>query len=237
MIKITTRVVAVILTGWFTGSVAYAAEAPLTTLKDRFSYSLGLQIGKDLSQMKDKLDIKSFMRGVQDHLGGKKPLLTAEEIVKVKQAFQTSMREEIQKKNQVIAGKNREEGKAFLAANKKRKGITTTASGLQYEVINSGRGPKPEATSVVKVHYQGTLLDGTEFDSSYKRKEPVSFGLNRVISGWQEGLQLMPVGAKYRLFIPSDLAYGKRGAPPKIAADATLIFEVELLEIMPATKK
>lgn len=226
------RSLAIFLTGWLAISSAQAEEQPLKTLKERFSYSLGLQIGRDISQMKERLDVTAFMLGIQDHLGGKTPLLTPEEVAEVKEVFQKRMQEEIQKENLAIASKNRAEGEAFLATNKKRSSVTTTASGLQYEMLTPGDGPKPEATATVKVHYQGTLLDGTEFDSSYKRKQPVSFALDRVISGWKEGLQLMPVGAKYRLFIPADLAYGKRGAPPKIGADATLTFDVELLEII-----
>ena len=222
----------VILMGWLTIPSAHAGEKPLTTLKERFSYSLGLQTGSDIDQMKGKLDAAAFIRGIQDHLDGKKPLLTPGEIVKVKEAFQKIMREEIQKQVQALENKNRSEGTAFLTTNKKRKEVKTTASGLQYEILKPGFGPKPKATDKVKVHYRGTLLDGTEFDSSYKRKKPVSFALNRVIAGWTEGLQLMPVGAKYRLFIPAELAYGKRGAPPKIGGGATLTFDVELLDIV-----
>lgn len=226
------RSVALLLTGWIAIPYAQASDEPLKTLKERFSYSLGLQIGNDISQMKDKLDSDSFMRGIQDYMGGKKPMLTPEEMAKAKEEFQKSMQEEMQKEAQTRSSKNRAEGDAFLAKNKERKEVTTTASGLQYEVLTPGNGEKPQASSTVKVHYQGTLLDGTEFDSSYKRKEPVSFPLDRVIPGWTEGLQLMPVGAKYRFFIPSELAYGSRGAPPKIGGDATLKFEVELLEIV-----
>lgn len=228
----TFRPVVLLLAGWISIPVAQAGEDPPKTLKERFSYSLGLQIGNDISQMKDKLDSVSFMRGLQDHLDGKKPLLTPDEMAKVKEEFQKTMQEEMQQEAQAIATRNRTTGEAFLAKNKERKEVTTTASGLQYEVLTPGSGPKPKATDTVKVHYQGTLLDGTEFDSSYKRKEPVSFPLDRVIPGWTEGLQLMPTGAKYRFYIPADLAYGKRGAPPKIGSDATLKFEVELLEIV-----
>ncbi|MEO5339064.1 MAG: FKBP-type peptidyl-prolyl cis-trans isomerase [Magnetococcus sp. MYC-9] len=223
---------ALLLTGWATAPGAQAADEPPKTLKERFSYALGLRIGGDISQMKDKLDPTTFMRGIQDHLSGKPPLMSPDEVAKANEEFQKGMQEEMQKDAQVVSNKNRTEGEAFLAKNRERKEVTTTASGLQYEVIAAGSGPKPKATDTVKVHYQGTLLDGTEFDSSYKRKEPVTFPLDRVIPGWTEGLQLMPVGAKYRFFIPSELAYSKRGAPPKIGGDATLKFEVELLEIV-----
>ncbi|MBF0184470.1 MAG: FKBP-type peptidyl-prolyl cis-trans isomerase [Magnetococcales bacterium] len=226
-----TRSAALLLFAWITLPTAQADES-LKTLKERFSYALGLQIGTDISQMKDKLDAAIFVRGIQDQLGGKKLLLTPEEISKAREEFQKSMLEEMQKESQTAANKNRGEGEQFLAKNKERKGVITTPSGLQYEIVTPGNGPKPKAADTVKVHYQGTLIDGTEFDSSYKRKEPVSFPLDRVIPGWTEGLQLMPVGSKYRFFIPSELAYGKRGAPPKIGGDATLLFEVELLEIV-----
>ena len=226
------RSVALLLTGWIAIPCAQAGDEPPKTLKERFSYSLGLQVGDDVTQMKDKLDPAAFMRGLQDHLGGKKELMTPEEVVQTREEFQKTMHADMQKEAQTIANKNHTEGEAFLAKNKERKEVTTTVSGLQYEVITPGTGPKPKATDTVKVHYQGTLLDGTEFDSSYKRNEPVSFPLGKVIPGWTEGLQLMPTGAKYRFFIPADLAYGKRGAPPKIGGDATLKFEVELLEIV-----
>ena len=211
---------------------AQAGEEPLKNLKERFSYAFGFQIGDDIAQMKDKLDAALFMRGIQDRITGKEALMNPAEIVAAKEEFQKGMREEILKENQDLAAKNKSAAEAFLATNKTRKAVKTTASGLQYEVLIPGKGPKPDASSKVKVHYQGTLLDGTVFDSSYQRKEPVSFALNQVIAGWTEGLQLMSVGAKYRLFIPANLAYGRRGAPPKIGGDAALIFEVELLEIM-----
>lgn len=226
------RLLTVLLAGWLTLSSAYAEEAPLTTLTERFSYSLGLQIGSDVGQMRGRIDAPSFLRGIQDRLMDREPLLTPGEVVKVKEAFQKTMREAIQKERQAHTAKNRTDGETFLANNEQRKEVTATATGLQYEILVPGSGPKPKATDTVKVHYRGTLLDGTEFDSSYARKQPTSFRLNQVISGWTEGLQLMPVGAKYRLFIPAGLAYGSRGAPPKIGGDATLIFEVELLEIM-----
>lgn len=241
MTTIFSRVLAAFLIAGWLATPSARAEAPpppaetpppLTTLKARFSYSLGMQIGRDLQKMKDKLNVATFMRGIQDQMEGRQPLLTQEEITQVKEAFQKRMQEEIKRENQLIADKNQKEGKAFLATNKKRNGITTTASGLQYEILTPGKGEHPQDTSTVKVHYKGTLLDGTEFDSSYQRDRPVSFALNRVIAGWREGLQLMTVGAKYRFFIPADLAYGKRGAPPKIGGEATLTFEVELLEII-----
>ena len=231
--KITTILtLSLLMTGWGAIPMAQASDATPKTLKERFSYSLGLRIGNDISLMKDKLDPASFMQGLKDHMEGKTPLMSPEEVAKANEEFQKIMRGKMQQEAQATTNQNRAAGEAFLAKNKGRKEVTTTVSGLQYEVITSGNGPKPKATDVVRVHYRGTLLDGTEFDSSYKRKAPVSFPLNRVIPGWTEGLQLMPVGAKYRFFIPSQLAYGKRGAPPNIGGDATLTFDVELLEIV-----
>ncbi|MBF0461188.1 MAG: FKBP-type peptidyl-prolyl cis-trans isomerase [Magnetococcales bacterium] len=228
------RSLALLMTGWIAIPCAQAGDEPPKTLKERFSYALGMQMGNDIGQMsaKDKLDSALFLRGLKDQLDGKKTLLTAEDADKTREEFQKSMHDEMIKEAQEAANKNRTEGEAFLAKNKERKEVTTTVSGLQYEVITPGNGPKPKATDTVKVHYLGTLLDGTEFDNSYARKEPVTFPLDRVIPGWTEGLQLMPVGAKYRFFIPADLAYGKRGAPPKIGGGSTLKFEVELLEIV-----
>ena len=150
----------------------------------------------------------------------------------LKKIFQGTRGKNIAQDSQAIADKNYTEGKTFLDTNKERQGVVTTSSGLQYEILTPGDGPKPETTSTVKVHYQGTFLDGTEFDSSYQQNQPASFAMNRIIAGWKEGLLLMPEGAKYRLFIPSKLAYGRDGAPPVIGGNATLIFDVELLEIV-----
>ena len=156
-------------------------------------------------------------------------------------AFAMKMQKEQMQKMEALAKENKKQGEVFLAENKKKKNVTTTKSGLQYIVLRKGKGKKPKATEQVKVHYKGTLIDGTEFDSSYKRREPVTFPVNRVIPGWSEALQLMNVGSKYQLFIPSNLAYGERGGGPQIGPNATLIFEVELLSIEkipePVTKK
>lgn len=210
-------------------STAFGAdgeEAPsvqLETLSAKFSYALGLQVGAFLESQGD-VDLALFMRGVNDVLKKGTPLLTRQEAADVKEEFSRKRKEE-------LSMKNKEEGQAFLAANKKKEEVVTTPSGLQYTVLGKGEGATPKATDRVRVHYEGTLIDGTVFDSSYKRGEPVSFPVNGVIAGWTEALQLMKVGSKYRLFIPSDLAYKDRGAGNVIGPHATLVFDVELLGI------
>lgn len=193
---------------------------------DTLSYSLGVNIANSLkSQGFEGLDVESLMKGFQDVLGPGEPMMTNEQAM---QYIQSNMQKMAQKKHESVI----EAGKKFLEENGKRPEVTTTASGLQYEVITPGTGTvNPKATSKVKVHYHGTLLDGTVFDSSVDRGEPISFGLNQVISGWTEGVQLMTEGGKYRFFIPYNLAYGERAAGDKIKPYSTLIFEVELLEI------
>lgn len=211
----------------------------LPTEKQQISYMIGMDIGKSLKPMKDEIDMATLQRAINDALADKKSLLTDEQAMQVMQAFavkmQAKQQEEMAKKQAEMAEqgkKNVEEGKKFLAENGKKPGVTTTASGLQYQVITAGTGPKPKATDSVKVHYTGTLLDGTKFDSSHDRNEPAQFVLNSVVPGWTEALQLMPVGSKYKLWIPANLAYGEQGTPGgPIPPNATLVFEVELLEI------
>ncbi|GAB0056234.1 FKBP-type 22 kDa peptidyl-prolyl cis-trans isomerase [Candidatus Magnetaquicoccaceae bacterium FCR-1] len=200
--------------------------------KERYSYAVGLQIGEQVKQITSSMDMSAFMAGMKDTLDGKPPKLTPEQVEQAKNEFRDIVRKEMEQKQQSAASRNAKQGSDYLATNAKKKGVTTTASGLQYEVLKEASGPKPKATDQVKVHYHGTLLDGTVFDSSVARKEPVTFPLNRVIPGWTEGVQLMPVGSKFRFVIPSKLAYGSNGAPPKIEPESTLIFEVELLEIV-----
>lgn len=210
----------------------------LKTAREKLSYSIGLQLGTSLKEIKEDIDFSVAVQGIEDSFNDKKLLLTQEEIMKELTAFSKKMQkkqmkimEEQKKKMEVLAEENKKQGEAFLAENKGKKNVVTTKSGLQYIVLHKGKGKKPKATDQVKVHYKGTLIDGTEFDSSYKRGEPVTFPANRVIPGWTEALQLMNVGSKYKLFIPSDLAYGERAASPQIGPNATLIFEVELLSI------
>lgn len=208
------------------------AKVELKTPADKLSYALGLQIGDSLKRTKEEIVLAAFAQGVKDSLEGSEPLLTPAEADAVRKAFSTRMRQQGAQRMKALGEKSLQEGKAFLAENGKKEGVITTASGLQYIVLTAGDGPKPTANDKVKVQYRGTLLDGTEFDSSYKRGKPASFGVKGVIRGWTEALLLMSVGSKYRLFIPSNLAYGTRGAPPRIGPNATLIFEVELIEIL-----
>jgi len=220
-------------------STSTALADTLKTKQDKLGYSIGLNISKDLRGLVDEVDlnVKMLLKGFEDGLVGNKPSITPDEFKKVMTDFQAEMQKKqakMQEKRMKMQGelgkKNLAEGKAFLAKNGKKKGIKTTASGLQYKVIKAGTGASPKATDEVETHYKGTLIDGTVFDSSYKRGKPVSFPLNRVIPGWTEALQLMKVGGKSKIFVPSDLGYGPQG-PPKIGPNATLIFEIELLSI------
>ena len=214
--------------------LALAQDGQLTTEKDKVSYMVGMQIGSSLSQIKDEIDLPVVMKAIDSAIKGEKPLLTQEQAMEVQKAFAERLQAKRAAETQAAAAKNKTEGEAFLAKNKSVAGVKTTASGLQYQVVTEGKGPKPAATDQVKVHYTGTLLDGTKFDSSVDRGQPAQFALNAVIPGWTEALQLMPVGSKYTLWIPSPLAYGDRGTPGPIGPNATLKFEVELLEIVKA---
>jgi FKBP-type peptidyl-prolyl cis-trans isomerase FklB len=213
-----------------------AAPFVLKTAKQKRSYAIGADIGKkvggQLKAQSVELDPAMVARGMRDALSGAKPAMTDEEI----RATLTELRTQLQQKQAAIAqeasAKNKQEGEAFLSANKGKEGVTTLPSGLQYKVLKQGEGKKPLATDTVQCNYRGTLIDGTEFDSSAKHGgAPATFPVNGVIKGWTEALQLMPVGSKWQLFIPSDLAYGDRGAGGNIGPGATLIFEVELVSI------
>jgi len=223
-----------------------AAEAPaeepaadpamppeLQTELAQVSYVLGMDIANRLKSLETDIDLDLFYRGMCDKYGDKDVLLTDEQASKIQQDFFTRLQGERARKRRELADTNKKEGDEFLAANKEKEGVQTTDSGLQYMVLTEGDGPKATANDGVKVHYRGTFIDGTEFDSSYKRDEPTTFGVRGVIKGWTEGLQLMNVGSKYRFFVPSDLAYGPRGSRNNIGPNATLIFEIELLEIVP----
>lgn len=211
-------------------------QTELTTFSEKLSYVAGQDIGRSLQGRGADMDLAIVFRGIEDAFSGKEPLVTADEAAAIKQEYAAKLREERAAKMKEEGEKNRQEGEAFLAENSKKPGVVTTKSGLQYLVLEEGKGPKPVETDQVKVHYKGTLLDGTEFDSSYKRGRPANFALNRVIRGWTEGLQLMSPGGKYRFFIPADLGYGARGSGPKIGPNATLIFDVELVEILGSTQ-
>jgi FKBP-type peptidyl-prolyl cis-trans isomerase FklB len=209
-----------------------AKTAPaLTTQKDKFSYALGMNIGTNLRKQALPVNVDLIARGLRDAEAGNKTLLTEDEAKSVMMAVQVEYRQQQQEKLKQQGEANKKEGATFLAANKAKDGVVTLPSGLQYKILKAGAGPKPAATDTVTVNYRGTLINGTEFDSSYKRGQPATFGVTGVIKGWTEALQLMPVGSKWQLFIPADLAYGERGAGADIAPNATLIFEVELLSI------
>ncbi len=202
----------------------------LQTQKDKFSYALGMNIGTNLHRQSVPFDSDLFMRGLKDALAGGQTLLTEDEARAAIMEVQNEMRKQQQEKMQAQGEANKKEGEAFLAANKAKEGVVTLPSGLQYKILQAGTGPKPTTADSVTVNYRGTLVSGTEFDSSYKRGQPATFPVTGVIKGWTEALQLMPVGSKWQLFIPSDLAYGERG-PGEIGPNSTLIFEVELLKI------
>ncbi len=205
----------------------------LETELAKVSYVLGMDIANRLKSLETDIDLDLFCRGLRDKYADEDVLVTSEQASKIQQDFFTRLQAERARKQRELADKNKKEGDEFLAANKEKEGVQTTDSGLQYMVLKEGDGPKATARDRVKVHYRGTFIDGTEFDSSYKRDEPSTFGVRGVIKGWTEGLQLMNVGSKYRFFIPPDLAYGPRGSRNNIGPNATLIFEIELLEIVP----
>jgi len=207
----------------------FAADAakPLSTEKEKASYGIGVNVGKRFKNDSLELDMDAFMRGIKDVLTDAKPALTEEEI----NTALEGLRNQVQQKASVAGEKNKKTGEDFLAKNKAEKGVITLPDGLQYKVLKEGTGATPKETDTVRVNYRGTLIDGTEFDSSYKRNEPIEFPVNGVIKGWIEALQKMKVGSKWQLFIPPDLAYGANGSGP-IPPNSTLIFEVELLGIV-----
>jgi len=209
----------------------------LTTTAEELSYALGMDVAKSLKRFGAEVDLDVFMEAVATVMKGDETLLTPQQARKAMQAFAQEKRKKQISERKAAAKKNLAKGEAFLAQNKSKEGVKTTDSGLQYQVIKAGEGPKPTETDTVTVHYRGSLLDGTEFDSSYKRGKPTTFPVKGVIAGWTEALQLMSVGSVYKLFIPSRLAYGERGAGKKIGPNSALIFELELLEIAGAEPK
>lgn len=212
---------------------AAAQNAALATEKDRISYVLGMDIGKTLKSMSDDIDAAVLKRAIDDALAGKPPLLDEQEVAATMQAFAQKMQAKQQAEQKAAVDRNTAAGDAFLAQNGKKRGVVTTASGLQYQVVTTGKGARPNAENTVKVNYTGTLLDGTKFDSSIDRGEPAQFPLGAVIPGWTEGLQLMPAGSKYRFWIPARLGYGDQGTPGgPIPPGSTLVFDVELLEVL-----
>ncbi|MBL0321209.1 MAG: FKBP-type peptidyl-prolyl cis-trans isomerase [Ignavibacteria bacterium] len=201
-----------------------------TTQKDSASYAVGMQIGKSLKDQGLDLDVSQLTAGLRDMLAGK-PLLTDSELQACMTALQAQAMAKMQAESAKKGDANKAKGEAFLVENKKKAGVMVTPSGLQYKVVTEGKGKKPTKDNTVKVHYTGTLIDGTVFDSSVQRGEPIEFPLSGVIAGWTEGVQLMTVGSKYMFYIPSNLAYGANGAGQTIGPNETLIFEVELLDI------
>jgi FKBP-type peptidyl-prolyl cis-trans isomerase FklB len=210
-----------------------ATPLTLKTQTEKFSYALGMNLGTNLHKQSVPVDPSILARGLKDGLTGGKTLLTPEEASAALKAESDELHKQQQEKQQVAGEANKKEGDAFLAANKAKEGVVALPSGLQYKILTPGTGPKPTAGDTVVCNYRGTLIDGKEFDSSYKRGQPATFPVGGVIKGWVEALQLMPVGSKWQLFVPSDLAYADHGAGPDIGPYATLIFEVELLSIQP----
>jgi FKBP-type peptidyl-prolyl cis-trans isomerase len=220
-----------------TGAAAAAkTQAPLTlkTQKEKASYAIGMNIGRNLKKDSVEVDPAVLYRALKDAYTGNKLLLTDEEAKTALTTLQTEVRAKEEAKSKAVAVENKKIGEAFLAANKTKEGVVTLPSGLQYKIIKEGTGPKPTAEDTVLCQYRGALVDNTEFDSSYKRGEPLKIPVGGVIKGWTEAIQLMPVGSKWQLFIPSNLAYGERGAPGSpIGPNSTLVFDVELISIEP----
>lgn len=216
-------------------TAAPPAEQPYTLDSDskKLGYSLGLMLGERLHSDVESLDIDALRRGVEAVYAGSDPLLKPEEVEATMMAFQQKKIAEQQEAFAKLSADNLTKGQAYLAENAKKEGVVTSASGLQYEELQAGSGASPAATDTVKVHYRGSLISGTDFDSSYSRGEPVSFPLNGVIPGWTEGLQMMKPGGKARLVLPAELAYGPGGMGDAIGPNETLVFEVELLEVNP----
>jgi len=212
--------------------VVAAEKQELKTQKEKISYVVGLEMAANLKKNMIDVDVDTFVRGVTDALSGAKPLMTEEEMKETIMALQMDLQAKQQELAKVLGEKNKKEGEAFLEENKKKQGVITMPSGLQYKILKDGKGKSPKATDTVTVNYMGAMIDGTEFDSTYKRGEaatlPVGGGM---IKGWSEALQLMKEGSKWQLFIPSDLAYGERGAGGVIGPNSVLIFEVELISI------
>jgi FKBP-type peptidyl-prolyl cis-trans isomerase FklB len=214
-----------------TSHKATTSTLTLTTKKQKVSYALGMNIGSSLHKQPVELDPKILARGLEDAMSGGKTLLTEDEMRSVLTEAQTELKQQMEAKMKEESETNKKAGEAFLAANKTKEGVVALPSGLQYKILTQGNGAKPTLTDTVVCNYRGTLLDGTEFDSSYKRGQPATFPVNGVIKGWTEALQLMPVGSKWQLFVPADLAYGDQARGPEIQPNSTLIFEVELLSI------
>jgi len=216
----------------FVGVNASCADSSLATDKDKTSYIAGFQIGQSLKRDGMDIDTAILKQAIDDVMSDKKPKMNAQEM----QEFMQALQQRRVKEKQALAETNKKAGEEFLAANKKKIGIVALPNGLQYKILTKGKGGKPKVGDTVTVHYRGTLVDGKEFDSSHKHGKPAIFRTNAVIKGWQEILPMMPQGSKWQVFIPANLAYGPAGAGALIGPNSTLIFEIELLEIKPASK-
>lgn len=212
-------------------------KAELESFEQKLSYAFGLDLGAYFKNMEQDVDLELIHKGIVDGYNGNEPLLSKEEAVKVQQKFTAGQQEKQLRVMSEKSAANKKKAQEFLEENRKKEGVRETSSGMQYKVVKEGTGAKPGKDDKVVVHYKGTLLDGTEFDSSYKRGEPLTFPLNRVISGWTEALQLMSVGSIYQVYLPPQLGYGDRGAPPAIEPGSLLIFDIELLKIEGAAEQ
>jgi FKBP-type peptidyl-prolyl cis-trans isomerase FklB len=213
-------------------AAAYAADAPaLQGEKEKLGYSIGMDIGATLKRQSVEVDVDALTKGLKDSYTGGKTLLSEDESRETIAAYQKQVMEKQAEAMKQLGERNKMEGEKFLSENGKKEGVKTLPSGLQYKVITPGTGKSPKLTDTVTTHYRGTLIDGKEFDSSYKRGEPATFPVSGVIAGWTEALQLMKEGAKWQLFLPPNLAYGERGAGRDIGPNATLVFEVELISV------
>lgn len=208
-----------------------APELKLDTPKSRISYTIGVNIGQDFKTQKMDIDVDILALGLKESMAGVELKLTDEEMASEIQTFQKEMQDKVAAEMEEMTKKNQAEGAAFLAENAKKEGVVVTESGLQYKILEPGEGDSPGLADVATVHYRGTLIDGTQFDSSYDRGQPATFPVGGVIAGWTEALQLMKPGAKWQLVIPAELAYGERGAGKDIGPNATLLFDVELISV------
>lgn len=207
-------------------------QVNLKTTKDSVSYSLGMDIGNNIKTQKLDVDIAVMAKGLQDYFDSAHHVLKVEQCQQILSVWRTELMKKQQAEVAIQGEKNKKDGETFLAENKTKEGVVVLPSGLQYKVLKEGNGPKPTAEQSVSVNFTGTLIDGTEFENSYKQGQPVTFQLRGVIAGWTEGLQLMSVGAKYKFYIPPELGFGERGTGGSVPPNATLIFEVELLDII-----
>jgi FKBP-type peptidyl-prolyl cis-trans isomerase len=236
--KLMNKIIAVSIGLVFIAGPAFAGDKA-TALKDnqKLSYAMGQNLGTSIKNSGEPIELKILLDGISDAYTGNKSLMTPEEITGTLQKFADLKAGEKMAKLAEMSAKNRKAAYEFLIKNEKKKGITTTESGLQYKVIKEGKGKKPTLNDAVTVHYKGSLIDGTEFDSSYKRNKPALFQVGQVIPGWKEALQLMPVGSTYELYLPADLAYGDKGAGQLIEPGSMLIFQIELIDIGTGNKK